>query len=360
MTRFRGDISEVILPPEASMRDAMRRLEQTHIGIVLVVDPERHLLGTVTDGDIRRALIVGAPLDAPISRVMNARPSVATAQAQGAEIAARMKSVGLLQMPVVDLAGRLVSLHLLRDGLSEARHPNRVLLMAGGEGRRLRPLTDSVPKPMLNVGGRPILETIISAFAAQGFENFYISVNYRAEVIRNHFGDGAKWNVRIEYIEEHEPLGTAGALSLLPEVPSDPLFVMNADLLTRVDFEALSDFHAATGAVATMCVREYTLEVPYGVIEMDEGRLVRIAEKPSFSHFINAGIYLLSPEAVAAVPRGKHYDMTTLFRDLIARGANCASFPVHEYWLDIGRASDFERAHGEFVHHFGDQKASGE
>lgn len=353
MSRFRGDIATVALPPDAGMRVAMRRLEDTHIGIVLVVDAERRLLGTVTDGDIRRALIAGLPIDAPIAQAMNGRPVVAQAQASGAEIAASMRSSGLLQMPVIDSAGRLVALHLLHDTDAETRHPNRVLLMAGGAGRRLRPLTDSVPKPMLEIGGRPILETILSAFAAQGFERFYISVNYRAEVIRDHFGDGSKWKVGIEYIEEGEPLGTAGALSLLPERPADPLFVMNADLLTRVDFEALRDFHAAAGAIATMCVREYAFEVPYGVIEMDGGRLSDIVEKPTFSHFINAGIYLLSPEAVAAVPRGSPYDMTSLFRDLIARGAHCASFPVHEYWLDIGQTADFERAHGDFHRHFG-------
>lgn len=356
MTRYRGDIATVALAPDVGMREAMRRLEETHLGIVLVADADRRLLGTVTDGDIRRALIAGLPMDAPIARVMNARPLVAPAQASAEEIAARMRSADLLQMPVVDAAGRLVSLHLLRDTAGEARHPNRVLLMAGGVGRRLRPLTDSVPKPMLNIGGRPILETILSAFAAQGFEHFYISVNYRAEVIRAHFGDGSKWKVRIEYVEESEPLGTAGALSLLPAPSVDPLFVMNADLLTRVDFEALRDFHVATGAAATMCVREYAVEVPYGVIEMEGGRLVNIAEKPSFSHFINAGIYLLSPDAVASVPFGRPYDMTSLFRDLIARGAHCASFPVHEYWLDIGQTSDFERAHGEFPRHFGERK----
>ncbi|MBI3506472.1 MAG: nucleotidyltransferase family protein [Proteobacteria bacterium] len=353
------DWRRTIVGPEASVRDALTALDRGQAKIALVCDAGDRLLGTVTDGDVRRALIAGRDLGVPVADIMHRQPAFATPAATRDEILARMRALDIDQMPVVDGHGRVIGLHVLHDFDRKPVRPNRVVLMAGGEGRRLRPLTENMPKPMLPVGGRPILETILSAFIDQGFGHFYISVNYRGDLIREHFGDGSRWGAHIDYLDESEPLGTAGALSLLPEKPREPVFVMNADLLTRVNFEAMLDYHVTAGAAATMCVREYGVEVPFGVVEFSGDRITRLVEKPTNTFFINAGIYLLSPEAVARVPAGASYHMTTLFHDLIAEGAPCVSFPVHEYWLDIGRVSDFERAHRDFETNFGAIKGGG-
>lgn len=351
---------DAVVAADATLRAALAVLDRAAAKIALVCDPAGRLLGTVTDGDVRRALIAGGELSSTVVGAMNRTPAFAPPEWTREEAVAHMRKLGVLQLPVLDAQRRITGLYALHGDDPRHKHDNWVVLMAGGEGKRLRPLTETVPKPMLPVGGRPILETILGEFVEQGFERFFLSVNYRREMIQAHFGTGSRWGARIDYLEEETPLGTAGALSLLPELPRAPIFVMNADLLTRVNFKAMLDYHLAAGAAATMCVREYAVEIPYGVVEMDGSRIRAIAEKPSTSHFINAGIYVLSPEAVAAVPRGGHYDMTTLFRDLLAEGKVCASFPVHEYWLDIGRASDFERAHGDFARHFGDQKDGSE
>jgi dTDP-glucose pyrophosphorylase len=347
---------DAVVRPDSTLRLALAVIDRAAAKIALVCDESGHLLGTLTDGDIRRTLIAGRELSSRVDASMKRTPAFASQEWTREEAVALMRNLGVLQLPVLDDQGRVIGLHSLLGDSRGSQHTNWVVLMAGGEGRRLRPMTENLPKPMLPVGGRPILETVLSEFVDQGFERFFFSVNYMRETIRTHFGGGERWGARISYIDEDAPMGTAGALSLLPQAPIEPVFVMNADLLTRVNFEAILEFHSSVGAVATMCVREHTIEIPYGVVEMEGGRILSVAEKPKASHFINAGIYLLSPEAVAAVPHGIPYDMTSLFRDLIARGAYCASFPVYEYWLDIGRASDFERAHGDFAQHFGQRK----
>jgi NDP-sugar pyrophosphorylase family protein len=226
--------------------------------------------------------------------------------------------------------------------------------MAGGLGVRLRPLTEDIPKPMLKVGAKPILETILDSFVQAGFSEFHISVNYKAEVIQSHFGDGARWGVTIQYIEEKTRLGTAGALALFQDarIPQEPVIVMNADLLTRLNFHQLLDFHKNNGSVATMCAREYTHQIPYGVIISEGGEIQRIEEKPVQRHLVNAGIYVLSPAAMAEIPRGQSYDMPALFDALRARGQRTCAYVMQEYWLDIGQMSDFERANSEYAEVF--------
>ena len=220
--------------------------------------------------------------------------------------------------------------------------------MAGGLGTRLRPLTQDTPKPLLKVGNKPILETIIENFAKYGFVNITISVNYKADMIKEYFGDGSALGVNIDYIEESKRLGTAGALSLIKERPQEPFFVMNADLLTNVNFEHLLDFHLLERSVATMCVREYDYQVPYGVIETDGSLITSIKEKPLHKFFVNAGIYTLSPQVFEYIPKDEFYDMPTLFEDIIANNLKSVSFPIHEYWLDIGRMEEFEQAQNEY------------
>jgi len=341
------------IAPERSIRDAIRTIDEGAIRIALVVDGDNRLLGTVTDGDVRRGILHGVALEEPVTRVMNPHPTTARADEGRDTILERMKQTRLHQIPVVDGQGRLVTVEIL-DELLQARHrDNWVVLMAGGLGSRLRPLTDECPKPLLKVGSKPLLEIILENFLEYGFRTFYISVNYKAEMVQAHFGDGSRWGIEIRYVHEDRRLGTAGALSLLPGRPTQPLIVMNGDLLTKVNFQHLLDFHAEHRARATMCVREYDFQVPYGVVRIDHHRILGIDEKPVQRFFVNAGIYVLEPEALDLIPPATYFDMPELFTNLIGRQQETAVFPIREYWLDIGHMDDFARANGDFPEVFG-------
>ena len=337
---------ETLVGQRASLRETMRRIEAGSVQIALVVDDHGKLVGTVTDGDIRRGILNGLSLDATAEEVMNRAPTRALIDQDRASLLRLMQGRGIHHMPVVDAGGTVVGLEVIDELLKSASHDNWVVLMAGGMGTRMLPLTDDCPKPMLRIGERPILEYILDSFIGHGYRRFFISVNYLGEMIERYFGDGARWGVRIDYLRENERLGTAGALALLKERPAKPFFVMNADLLTKVNFNHLMDFHCARGLEATMCVREYEYEIPYGVVAVDGHRLEGITEKPTHKCFVSAGIYALSPAVLNRVAPGRHHDMPALFESLI-RDRATAAFPVHEYWRDIGRPEDYERAHGE-------------
>jgi len=216
--------------------------------------------------------------------------------------------------------------------------------MAGGLGKRLRPLTENIPKPLIEVGGKPILETILEKFVDQGFQRFYISVNYKRDLIKDHFGSGKKWDVEIRYLDENEALGTAGALSLIPETPDKPIIVMNGDLMTDVDFGMMMDFHDDHRAMGTMGVRKYDFQVQFGVVQIENGSISSVNEKPVQKFLVNAGIYVLAPETLKDIPKGQQIDMPTLFNNWTISGKTCAAFPIHEYWLDVGRVEDLEIA----------------
>jgi NDP-sugar pyrophosphorylase family protein len=220
--------------------------------------------------------------------------------------------------------------------------------MAGGKGTRLAHLTQTCPKPMLKVGDKPLLETIIERFRAQGFSNFCISLNYLGDMISDHFGDGGPWDVKITYVREDEPRGTAGALSLLENRPVDPIIVLNGDILTRMDFGALLAFHREHEAAATVCLREYRFQVPYATVELDGPRIQRLLEKPVQSYLVNAGVYCLDPEVLGLVPREGRVDMPDLLNALMEQGRPVGSFPIHEYWLDIGQMQDFHTAQTDY------------
>lgn len=341
-------LDALILSETATIRDAMATIDRGARQIALVVDDQRRLVATITDGDIRRGLLRGVGLDAPVTEVMNTSFTSVT-EAEGRELAlGLMKARGLHQVPIIDGAGRLVDLVLVDEAPGKVQRDTRVVLMAGGLGTRLRPLTETVPKPMLPIGGRPILELILRNFTEQGFRNFTISLNYKGEMIRDHFGDGSQFSARIDYVEESKRMGTAGALSLLETRPEAPFIVMNSDLLTAIPFDALVRFHQETGAVGTMCARDYPMQVPYGVVEMEDTALKRIVEKPTYSHFVNAGIYVLSPAALDHVTADEFLDMPTLFERIISNGALASVFPLQEYWIDIGRMEDLEQAKADF------------
>jgi dTDP-glucose pyrophosphorylase len=338
-----------LIGPETSLETAIETLDREALRIVMVVNAERRLLGTLTDGDLRRALLKHLPLATHVGEVMCKTPRTATRDWSRERILADMEKYQLLQLPVIDQEGRVIGLETLHDLLHKRHRDNPVFLMAGGFGTRLRPLTHNCPKPLLKVGEKPILELILESFINAGFHRFFISTHYMPEMIREHFGDGSRWGVSIRYIHEEEPLGTGGALGLLPHDEIDlPLFMMNGDLLTTLNFQNLLEFHQDHAGVATMCVREYEHCVPYGVIQSEGHRICSMVEKPVYRFFINAGIYLLSPELVKSVAPGTRIDMPTLLEREIADGKDVNMFPVHEYWLDIGRMEDFQRAQQEF------------
>jgi dTDP-glucose pyrophosphorylase len=347
------ELEDVLLPPETTIHRALEQLVRNMRQIVLVVDEERRLLGTVTDGDIRRGLLKRIDLDEPISRIMNRAPAKAGPDTNRDTRLRIMEENEYRHLPIVDEDGRVVALEVLSELLKQDRLENPVVILAGGKGRRLMPLTQDLPKPMLPVGGRPMLETIIEGFARQRFHRFFLSVNYKSEIIEDHFGDGSSLGVSITYLREDQPLGTAGPLSALPDRPDNPIFVMNGDLLTSIDFKQLLTFHQDQKSDATMCVREYDFEVPFGVAEIDGTRLTGISEKPVQRFFVNAGIYLLNPSVLSMVPKNEPFDMPELFKRVLARGMNAAAFPLREYWMDIGRISDFEQAQRDFPEVFG-------
>lgn len=342
------DWKKIVLSSHASIREAIQTIDEGALQIALVVDPDLCLLGTVTDGDVRRGILREISFDSPVSLIMNSNPIIASVHQTREEILAMMKQHCLHQIPLVDEKSRLVDLKVLENFLQHKQFQNCVVIMAGGLGSRLGPMTTDCPKPMLKVGGRPILETVICNFLEQGFYRFYISVNYKAEMIMEYFGDGSRFGANIEYLHESKKLGTAGALSLLPELPPDPLVVINGDLLTKVNFLQLFEFHQYHQAMATMCVREYDFQVPYGVVKVGQHSILAIEEKPIHRFFVNAGIYVLNPDVLRLIPPDSYCDMPKVFDNIIKLGLGTTAFPIREYWLDIGRPDDFERASGEY------------
>jgi dTDP-glucose pyrophosphorylase len=342
------DWKSVAVRPNTSFESAIQTLDKGGLRIVLVTDDYDRLLGTVTDGDVRRALLRKVVMSTPVREVMWPTPLVAELHWTHEQTMSTMENKGLLQLPVVDSEGHVIGIETLHDMSQKRRRDNPVFLMAGGFGTRLRPLTYDCPKPMLKIGDKPILEMILQGFIDEGFHHFYISTHYLPDVIRNHFGDGSNWNVSIEYLHEESPLGTGGALGLLPQDKIDsPIFLMNGDLLTRVDLRSLLEFHLRYPASATVCAREYESQVPYGVIQSEGHHIVQIVEKPVQRFFINAGIYILSPEFIRRVAKGERVDMPTLLEREINEGRNVNMFPVHEHWMDVGRLDDFNKAQEE-------------
>ena len=335
---------DVVLSEETTLAETISRIDASALQFALVLNGDGTLAGVVTDGDLRRASLRGQRLESPVAETMNSDPVTVPAATTRDEMLALMRRKAIHHLPLIDTAGRVMGMVTLDELIGAAERPNWVVLMAGGLGTRLHPLTRDLPKPLLAVGGKPILETIVESFAGQGFRRLFLSVNFKAEMIRNHFGDGERWGVQIEYLHEEERLGTAGALALLPGRPAEPVVVMNGDLLTRVSFADLLQFHDAQQAIATMAVREHEFRVPYGVVRLDGARIESIEEKPVQTSFVNAGIYALSPEALDYLPGRASIDMPMLFERLIAAGKTTTAYPLRDYWLDIGRLEEFEQA----------------
>lgn len=342
------EIQKIKLTVDSTIKEALQIIDLGAVKFAIVVDKDDKLIGTLTDGDVRRAILDGKTLDTKIENVYFKEPTVVNVNNTKEEIINLCTSKKIYQIPVIDNEGKVVSIDLLDELLKPEVHANKVVLMVGGLGTRLRPLTENTPKPMLHVGGKPILQTIVEKFVSYGFVNIVMCVGYKSNIIQDFFEDGSKFGANIEYVLENKRMGTAGALTLLETKPSNPFFVMNGDLLTNVNFEHLLEFHLANNAMATMCVREYDFQVPYGVVNVEHGKILSIEEKPVQKFFVSAGIYMLDPQCIKNIPEDEFYDMPTLFEKLIAMNENTISFPLREYWLDIGRMEEYEKANLEY------------
>jgi dTDP-glucose pyrophosphorylase len=340
-------IEELLVPEDATIREAMLALERGARRIALAVDPAGRLVGVATDGDLRRALLAGAGIDGPLAPSLS-RDFVTVGPGEDrARVLELMWARRIAAIPVVDAARVPIGLHLLDDVLQPIERPNWAVVMAGGRGIRLGPLTTTVPKPMLRVAGRPILERIVLHLVGVGVDRIFLAVGYLGQVIEEHFGDGSRFGSSIEYLREESPLGTGGALGLLPEPPVDPVLVMNGDLVTQADLGGLLDVHIRSGCTATIGIRRYLHTVPFGCVERDGDRVVALEEKPTLARDVNAGIYALEPSLVRRVAAGRPLAMPDLVGDALERGEPIGAFTIDDDWIDVGQREQLDQARGE-------------
>lgn len=335
---------KLILDDTTNFRDAIQLLDSSGKGVLPVVDKEGLFVGLITDGDIRRALL-NNQLD--IEHIINKNPHKLNKDTTKQQRLQFLKKIRRRHLPLIDANGKYVDMFIL-DDLDFNSKPNHVVIMAGGLGSRLGHLTENMPKPMLSIGGIPILETILSSFIERGFTKFYFSVNYLKEKIIGHFGDGEKWGVDIQYLIEEQRMGTGGALSLIDKQMEHPVLIINGDVLTSLDYSELLDFHLDEKSDGTMCVLSHEFTLPYGVVESENTKLLSLKEKPSISIDVNAGIYILNPEALKLVPENTYYDLPSLFEELISKDKNVKVYDLKDTWIDIGHADDYKRARDIF------------
>lgn len=329
-------IRDAIVGAPATIRDAMVALNRSAVGVVLVVE-EGVLLGTVTDGDLRRALLAGAVLDDRVGAHMRRDYTSVLPAAGRAEALDLMRALAVQQIPIVDQSRRLRGLHLLREIIGAVQRPNWGVIMAGGKGMRLRPLTEVVPKPMIRVAGRPILERLVLHMVGFGIRRLFLSINYLGSMIEEHFGDGSQFGCTIEYLREEQPLGTGGSLSLLPTMPTDPVVVLNGDLVTQADLGSLLDFHSAGTQDATIAVRRYLHTVPFGCVDLEDGRIAKLEEKPQLVRLVNAGIYVLDPSVIATMEKGQECSLPDVIGRCLREQREVRAFELNDDWIDVGQ-----------------------
>ncbi len=337
---------KALLPVTATVQHAISSMNESTAQIVLVVDADDTLVGTITDGDIRRGLLAGLSLHSSIESIVHHEAFVVPPQMDRDAALQLMRANRIHQLPIVDESRKVVGLYLLDDLIAPKTRTNLMVIMAGGRGTRLKPHTEHCPKPLLEVSGKPMLEHIIEHARADGFAKFVMALHYLAHMIKDHFGDGRRWGVEIEYIHEPTPLGTVGALSLLRPGPTEPFIVSNGDILTDIHYRELLDFHLRHGAAATMAVRLHEWQQPFGVVQTRGVDIVGFEEKPMILSHVNAGIYCLDPAALSLLRPGEACDMPTLFQRLQDAGSRTIVYPMHEPWIDVGRPKDLARANG--------------
>tara|TARA_B100000965_G_scaffold208510_1_gene174253 strand:- start:20491 stop:21546 length:1056 start_codon:yes stop_codon:yes gene_type:complete len=339
------DLKKYLVLPSKTIRQSMQKMDDEAIRTLFICDANLKLLGVITDGDIRRSLLKGIDLDSEIMLIVNTNPITASKNENKNIILERMRSRDILMIPIVNDSKKLLSVETINSISQPALKSNPIFIMAGGFGKRLKPFTDKCPKPMLQIGDKPLLEHIIINFKSQGFVNFYISTHFMPDTIKDYFKDGSDYGVDIKYVYEETPLGTGGALSLLPNALQDsPLVLINGDILTKINLESLLLHHEKNQFDATICVRELEHKVPYGVISVDNFKIKTMTEKPSFTYMINSGIYVLNKDFIDKIESNKKQDLPTILEKSIKKGKNIGTFTFHDYWLDIGQIQDYEKA----------------
>ena len=344
MGNIQDDWRKANVAVNASVQEAIFSLEQSGMQIVLAITEEGRLAGTLTDGDIRRAFLKGHNLDSKISGIINRNPLVVPPD-MGRDLVLQLMSANKVhQLPVIDTDNKVLGLHMWDTIITPSALDNFMVVMAGGKGTRLRPHTEKCPKPMIEVGGKPMLEHIIERAKADGISNFIISVHYLGEIIESHFGNGRNWGVQIEYLREEQPLGTAGCLSLIENRPLSPFIVTNGDVLTDIHYYDILEFHQRQNATATMAVRQHEIENQFGVVKTKGVDITGFEEKPIYRSHINAGIYVLNPACLSLMEWNAHCNMPTLFERIQNESGRTVAFPMHEPWLDVGRPDDLAQA----------------
>lgn len=336
-------VVQCTVSPAVTITQAIAQLDKAGTGALLLCDADRKLHGVLTDGDIRRAILAGISLNVACSTIASMNPLRAPSDISPKDALHLMNTHDINHLPLVDDDGCVTGFVLRKDLVTEEQLELSAVIMAGGYGTRLRPLTDNVPKPMLPVGDRPLLELTIEQLRKAGIRRVSVTTHYLADSIVDHFGNGEAFGVDLNFVTEDHPLGTAGGLKLI-EVSKDPILVMNGDILTEVSFKDFLAYHRSHKADVTVAVRRYEMQVPYGVIECDGSAVKRLREKPDVSFLVNAGMYLIEPSVFGYIPQGQRFDMTDLIQRLLEEGRSVASYPILEYWLDIGKLADYQRA----------------
>jgi len=338
------DIKTVLVPPKCTIRETMEVIDKGETGFALVVDSERRALGSVTDGDMRRAILRNEALDAPIEQIMHRQPITCTIGTPDLELLEIMNEKSIRQLPLLDENERVVDIALFSELAKDEILVASAIVLAGGLGSRLRPLTEETPKPLLRVGEKPIVETLLDQISASGIRDVVIATGYKAEQIEGHFRCGKYGDIDVRCVRETMRLGTAGPIALAKHFLSEPVLVINGDILTQLNFRRMLEFHLDNKPVMTVAVKQYDYEVPYGVVEVDGSVITSLVEKPTYYFFINAGIYLMNLEAINRIPENTYVDITDVIEQFVKDGYKVCSFPVCEYWLDIGNLEDFKKA----------------
>ena len=340
---------KIVVKDTVKIIDAIKVLDRGGQQIILIVSEENKLEGVITDGDVRRAILKGINFNLSVKEIMNNNPIIATKQMSSSKIRKLMKEKTISKIPYVNSDKLLEGLYIEHDMRNGVWKDRFAVIMCGGLGKRLGEITSDFPKPLLSVGSKPILETIIDNLVKGGCQKIYLSVNYKSQMIKKHFGTGDKWDAEINYLEEEKKLGTAGGLSLLKKLPERPFIVMNGDILTNIDFQNFIAYHEEHNSTMSMCVKEYDFQIPYGVVKINEESIIEdIVEKPIHNFFVSAGIYLVNPEVLKYLPKNESFDMPELFHKVKSENGCVSAFPIREYWLDIGKIDDFRKAQADY------------
>jgi dTDP-glucose pyrophosphorylase len=344
---------QTLLHGDATIKGAINVLNVSGLRIVLAVDENEKLLGTISDGDIRRGLLKGLQLENSLAAIWN-HEAIVVPENMSTEMVKELMLVNKIQqIPIVDENQRLIGLHLWDEFVYPVSRENIFVIMAGGRGTRLGTQTENCPKPLLLVAGRPILEHIINRAQAEGFTHFVIAINYLGYMIEEYFGDGRKMGVKIDYLREEKPLGTAGALTLFEELPNLPIVVTNGDVITEIRYAAILDFHEKQGAAATMAVRSHEWQNPFGVVQIQGVEIISYDEKPIYRSNVNAGVYVLDPAVLKFIPKSEAFDMPSLLEIAGKNSERIVAYPVHEQWLDVGRPKDLQQAENQATRNLG-------